>query len=77
MSSSSSSMGREISSSGRGGCPLLFAVVGILDFKSSSYSDEYKQSRIKLIELEQLLTPFCPPQYIHNILNTIVRHCNM
>ncbi len=44
---------------------------------SSSYSDEYKQARSKLFELEQLLTPFCSPQFIYNTLNTIVRLCNM
>jgi hypothetical protein len=44
---------------------------------SSSYSDEYKQARSKLFELEQLLTPFCSPQVIYNKLNTIVRFCNM
>ena len=44
---------------------------------SSSYSEEYKQARSKLFELEQLLTPFCPPQIIYNTLNTIVRICNM
>jgi hypothetical protein len=44
---------------------------------SSRYSDEYKQARSKLFELEQLLTPFCSPQVIYNTLNIIVRHCNM
>ena len=44
---------------------------------SFSYSDEYKQARSKLFELEQLLTPFYPPQFIYNALNTIVRLCNM
>jgi hypothetical protein len=45
---------------------------------SSSYSDEYKQARSKLFELQQLLTPFCSPQVIiYNTLNIIVRHCNM
>jgi hypothetical protein len=44
---------------------------------SSSYSEEYKQARSKLFELEQLLTPFCPPQIIYNTLTIIVRHCNM
>jgi hypothetical protein len=44
---------------------------------SSSYSEEYKQARSKLFELEQLLTPFYPPQFIYNALNTIVRICNM
>ena len=44
---------------------------------SSNYSDEYKQARSKLFELEQLLTPFCSPQVIYNKLNTIVRFCNM
>jgi hypothetical protein len=44
---------------------------------SSSYSEEYKQARSKLFELEQLLTPFCSRQVIYNTLNIIVRHCNM
>jgi hypothetical protein len=48
-----------------------------VDTSSSSYSDEYKQARSKLFELEQLLTPFCSPQSIYNKLNTIVRFCNM
>ena len=49
-----------------------------VDTSSSSYSNEYKQARSKLFELEQLLTPFCSPQFvIYNILNTIVRFCNM
>jgi hypothetical protein len=45
--------------------------------KSSSYSDEFKQARSKLIELQQLLIPFCYPQFIYNTLNTIVRCCNI
>ena len=48
-----------------------------VDISSSRYSDEYKQARSKLFELEQLLTPFCSPQVIYNTLNIIVRHCNM
>jgi hypothetical protein len=48
-----------------------------VDTSSSRYSDEYKQARGKLFELEQLLTPFCSPQVIYNTLNIIVRHCNM
>ena len=44
---------------------------------SFSYSDEYKQARSKLFELEQLLTPFYPLQFIYNALNIIVRLCNM
>ncbi len=44
---------------------------------SSSYSEEYKQARSKLFELEQLLTAFYPPQFTYNALNTIVRHCNV
>jgi hypothetical protein len=47
------------------------------DTSSSRYSDEYKQARSKLFELEQLLTPFCSPQIIYNTLNIIVRHCNI
>ena len=50
----------------------------VTNTSSSRYSDEYKQARSKLFELEQLLTPFCSPQsIIYNILNTIVRLCNM
>jgi hypothetical protein len=37
----------------------------------------YKQARSKLFELEQLLTPFCSPQFKYNTQNTIVRLCNM
>jgi hypothetical protein len=48
-----------------------------VDTSSSRYSDEYKQARSKLFELEQLLTPFCSPQVIYNTLDIIVRHCNM
>jgi hypothetical protein len=48
-----------------------------VDTSSSSYSDEYKQARSKLFELEQLLTPFCSQQSIYNKLNIIVRFCNM
>jgi hypothetical protein len=44
---------------------------------SSSYSEEYKQARSKLFELEQLLNLFYPPQFIYNTLTTIVRLCNM
>ena len=48
-----------------------------VDTSSSRYSDEYKQARSKLFELEQLLTPFYPLQFIYNALNIIVRLCNM
>lgn len=47
------------------------------NISSSRYSEEYKQARSKLFELEQLLTVFYPPQIIYNTLNTIVRLCNM
>lgn len=34
--------------------------------------DAYKQARAKLAAIEQLLTPFCPPKFVRNIITALI-----
>jgi hypothetical protein len=35
--------------------------------------DAYKQGRAKLAAIEQLLTPFCPPEFVRNVISALIR----
>jgi hypothetical protein len=38
--------------------------------------DQIKKAKIKLWQLEQLLIPFCHPQYVHALIESIISYCN-
>jgi hypothetical protein len=36
----------------------------------------YKQAKAKLLEIEEVLTPHCPPEFVQNVIKGLIEKCN-
>lgn len=44
---------------------------------NASFRDLHPAAKIKLAEIQEMLTPYCPPEFVRKIITGLTEQCNM